>query len=48
MKIEVFSSAYLHINLLKKESKLAKHVQILNRRNWEMAMMKLSCKEKET
>lgn len=30
---EVFRCAHLHINLLKKESKLAKHVQILKRRN---------------
>lgn len=36
------SWAHLHINLLKKESKLARHVQILKRRNWVMAMMKLS------
>lgn len=30
---EVFRRAHLHINLLKKESKLARHVQILKRRN---------------
>ena len=36
---------YLHINRLKKESKLAIHVQILKRRNWVMAMINLSCGE---
>lgn len=35
----VYACAHLHINLLKKESKLARHVQILRRRNWVMAMM---------
>lgn len=34
--------SYLHINLLKNESKVARHVQILKRRNWEMAMAELS------
>ena len=43
---EAFSGAHLHINLLKKASKLARHVQILKRRNWVMAMMKLDWKER--
>lgn len=41
-------SSYLHISLLKKESTVARHVHILKRRNWVMAMFDKICIWKTT